>query len=405
MVRPWVLLSSGRDFRWLWAGGLTSSIGDSLTSFALMAVLYSLTGSTSAIAALYALALVPSLLVSLPAGVFIDHHSRRHVMIAADLIRAGLVAALVFTDNPRVIYCLYAAVSVGNQFFEPARNALLPQIVPSDRYLAANALMLFNLELARVVGPALAGWLVAVWGPKSVFGADAATFVLSALAVACVVGRAGETALGRQRSWLELRQGMGHLVGSPPVRRCTLVNLGAWLVAGASPVVVYSFGREALGIGDAGAGLLLSAMGTGMIVGSAALSGSRAPSGDRWRLLSGSLALSGVFIVLLGLASSLWWAVAWRFLLGWSWVVYRAASVALLQEIVPDELRGRAFAAYNGSLIAAMILSFIGLGRLTDLWGPRPTVLAMGLWLVTLGLLVAAAQRRWPGRARAEVVR
>jgi len=386
------LLPGGRDFRFLWAGGLVSGIGNSLTSFALMAIIYAVKGTTTSIAALYVVAMLPSLLVSLPAGVVIDRASRRQVMIASDLVRAVLVLAFLLTDTPLIVYALYAAIALANQFFEPARNALLPRVVEPDRYVAANALMLFNFEVARVVGPALAGWLVSMWGPGLVFGVDSLTFLASAAAVACIARRPAADLGKKTGSWRRMRRGLADLAASPPVRYCTLLNLGAWLVAGASPVVVYTFGLEALHVGNAGAGVLLSAMGAGMMVGSAALGTCRSPS-DKWGPMAASLVLSGAFMLLMALFGGFYWAMFCRFMLGMTWVVYRSASAALLQEVVPDDLRGRAFAAYNASLILAMIVSYLALGPLTDAWGPRPTILAMGSWLAATGVAGAAARR------------
>ncbi|MCL6451276.1 MAG: MFS transporter [Acetobacteraceae bacterium] len=381
-----------RNFALLWSGGLVSSIGDSLSSFALMAFIYALSSRSLPIARLYALALLPSLLVSLPVGVLVDRFSRRNLMILVDLLRAGLVLGFILARLPWHFYLVYTLSALLAQLYEPARNSLVPAVAGEGRYLAANALLLLNLEVARVVGPALSGWVSSLWGPKVVFGLDSLSFGLSALALAFMAFRGRAAPVGRG-SGAELREGLKAMVSDPRVAYATGVNLLAWLAAGASPLVVYAFGRQHLGLGDAGAGLLLSAMGAGMILGSAVLGGLRSRR-DQWPLMAGSLAASGVSVVLMGWLGGFWWSMICRFSVGVAWVAYRSSSLAILQEVVPDRYRGRVFAAYNFALILAMILSFLGLGALPDVVGPQWAVLCSGFWFLLVGVL--AAVRRPP---------
>ncbi|MDI6825314.1 MAG: MFS transporter [Bacillota bacterium] len=376
-----------RDFGLLWCGGLVSSVGDSLTSFALMAFIYALTPRSLPIARLYALALLPSLLVSLPLGVVVDRFARRNLMVVVDLVRAVLVLAFMLARVPWHVYLVYTSSALLAQLYEPARNSLVPTLAGEGRLLAANALLLLNLEVARVVGPALSGWVSATWGPPAVFALDSASFGLSALALAFISQRGRASAPdGRVGggSWSDLRGGLYRMFSDQRVSLAAGLNLLAWLAAGASPLVVYAFGRQYLGLGDAGAGLLLSAMGVGMVVGSAVLSALKSQP-DQWLLMGEALLMSGLTVVLMGWFGGFWWSMFCRFCLGMAWVAYRSSSLAILQRVVPDPYRGRVLAAYNFALILAMVISFLGLGALPDVIGARATVLVSGFWFLVVG--------------------
>ncbi|MCL6451941.1 MAG: MFS transporter, partial [Acetobacteraceae bacterium] len=339
---------------------------------------------------LYALALLPSLLVSLPLGVLVERFARRNLMIVVDLVRAVLVLVFMLARVPWHVYLVYTLSGLAAQLYEPARNSLVPTLAREGRLLAANALLLLNLEVARVVGPVLSGWVSATWGPRAVFALDSGFFGLSALALALIGqrGRAsdGPTGVGGG-SWSDLREGLGRMFSDQRVCLATGVNLLVWLAAGASPLVVYAFGRQHLGLGDAGAGLLLSAMGMGMVVGSAVL-GALKSEPDQWLLMAETLVMSGLAVILMGWLGGFWWSMFCRFCLGMAWVGYRSSSLAILQLVVPDCYRGRVLAAYNFALILAMVLSFVGLGALLDVIGPRQTVLVSGLWFLVVGALV-----------------
>lgn len=387
-----------RDFGLLWCGGLVSSVGDSLTSFALMAFIYALTPRSLPIARLYALALLPSLLVSLPLGVLVDRFARRNLMIVVDLMRALLVLAFMLARVPWHVYLVYTVSALLAQLYEPARNSLVPSLAGEGRLLAANALLLLNLEVARVVGPALSGWVSATWGPRAVFALDSGSFGLSALALAFIRHPERASAPDGPRrvgggSWSDLREGLRRMFSDRRVSLATGVNLLVWLAAGASPLVVYAFGRQHLGLGDAGAGLLLSAMGMGMVVGSAVLATLKSQP-DQWLLMAQALVVSGLAVVLMGWLGGFWWSVFCRFCLGMAWVGYRSSSLAVLQQVVPDRYRGRVLAAYNFALILAMVLSFLGLGALPDVVGARPTVLISGLWFLVVGALATVLRPR-----------
>ena len=148
------------DYRRLWAAQGVSDIGDALTSLTLLIVVTRLTGSTAALAAMAIALAVPAIVVGPIAGVFVDRWDRRRVMLASDLIRAGLVLGFILvasTDRLWLMYVIAIAHATVGTFFTPSRMALIPRVVPREGLMAANSLNQLTRVLAAVFGSALAG--------------------------------------------------------------------------------------------------------------------------------------------------------------------------------------------------------------------------------------------------------
>jgi MFS family permease len=201
-------------YRRLFLGRTTSLIGDGMAPVALAFAVLDLTGSATdlgIVIAVHSLVLIALILVG---GVVADRISPRRAMLGADLVRTvsmGLIAALLLTGTAEIwqLALLYAVDGAATAFFNPASNAIVPQIVPGARLQEANALLNFSRWGGKVAGPALAGVLLALGSPGTALAVDAATFVVSA---ACLWGvrapgvRAEEE--GEDESFLfELRHG------------------------------------------------------------------------------------------------------------------------------------------------------------------------------------------------------
>jgi MFS family permease len=177
-------------YRRLFLGRTTSLIGDGIAPVALAFAILDLTGSATdlgIVIALHSLVLIALILVG---GVVADRISPRRAMLGADLVRTvsmGLIAVLLLTGTAEIwqLALLYAVDGAATAFFNPASNAIVPQIVPGSRLQEANALLNFSRWGGKVAGPALAGVLLALGSPGTALAVDAATFVASA---ACLWG-------------------------------------------------------------------------------------------------------------------------------------------------------------------------------------------------------------------------
>src|SRR5215207_8565496 len=178
-----------RNFALLWAGGLISMLGDWLLFIALPFYIYDLTGSTLATGAMFIAETLPILLFGSIGGVFADRWDRKKTMIVADLLRAGLLLLLLVVRSPEWLWAIYLVVfvqsSVG-QFFNPAKGALIPQLVDESQLMPANSLNSLGVELTRLIGAPLGGALMALMGLESVVVVDCVSFVVSALLIGLI---------------------------------------------------------------------------------------------------------------------------------------------------------------------------------------------------------------------------
>lgn len=205
-----------REFRLLWIGQTASAFGDRLVPVALAFAVIGLTGSASDLGLVFAAGLVPRVGLILIGGVWADRLPRQRVMLAADLVRGlaqAAVAIALLTGGARIwqLIVLSAVYGAANAFFDPAATGLVPETVSAGRLQQANALMGLSRASVGVIGPAVAGALVATVGPGWVFAVDSATFAVSAWSLALL--RLGRLVAAAEREGLisELRGGWREL--------------------------------------------------------------------------------------------------------------------------------------------------------------------------------------------------
>ncbi len=172
-------------FRRYWAGQAVSHLGDRMTPVALAFAVLGLTGSATDLGIVVASGTVPLAVLLLVGGVWADRLDRRRVMLGADAVRAvvqAVLATLLLTGNAEVwhLAVLAAAAGAAQAFFEPAATGMVPEVVSPPRLGQANALVALSHNAAMIVGPLLAGALVAVFSPGAAIAVDAASFVVSA---------------------------------------------------------------------------------------------------------------------------------------------------------------------------------------------------------------------------------
>jgi hypothetical protein len=174
-----------RRFRLLFAGRAISDFGDKLVPVALAFAVLGLEHSASALGLVFAARMIPMVVLLLVGGVWADRLPRHFVMVVADVVRAvtqALAAALLITGRAEVwhLMVLMAVYGAAQAFFDPASTGLVPQTVSRPRLQQANGLLQLSRSTSSVIGPAVAGVLVATVGPGWAFAADSATFVISA---------------------------------------------------------------------------------------------------------------------------------------------------------------------------------------------------------------------------------
>ncbi|HJP71450.1 MAG TPA: MFS transporter, partial [Candidatus Limnocylindria bacterium] len=232
-----------RDYRNLFAGQVVSDIGDGITLLLVLLVINDLTGSSFALALMAIAEAVPAFTVGLAAGVYVDRWNRRRIMLASDLLRAGIVLAFGLVQTAALVPLLYllgfTQASIGT-FFRPARGAMLPHIVPAAGLPAANSLAQGSQVIGGVIGAGIAGLLFGVFGSAPIgFAIDAATFLISFAFVSRIATSAGEIRgderaasrgggmLTSIRAGFEVVRGSRVLAGITMASAVTMLGLGA----------------------------------------------------------------------------------------------------------------------------------------------------------------------------------
>jgi MFS family permease len=393
-------LLRGRDFRNFWLGQTISVVGDQVTFIAvpLVAVLV-LDASPAEMGYLGAAALVPHLLFSLPAGVWLERtRSRRHLMIAADLGRAGLLASvpLTYAFDALSFGQLYAVAFLTGTLavvFDISYATLYAAVTPRDAYVQANSLLNGSRAVANVAGPSVGGILVQVLSAPAALVADAASFLVSALFLGGVRAREPEVEISRETMRSQVSEGItfiarDRILGPTLASVATLnfFNFVFWAL-----FILYAT-RE-LGVTAGTLGLVLGAGAVGGIIGAVITS-----------RLSRRIGLGPAFVVgmilfpapllLVPLASGAHPLIvamlfAAEFLSAVGLMILDITAGAIIVGMTPHRLRSRATGAFRFVNMGVRPLGALTGGALGSLLGVRPTLflasvagIAGVLWLI-----------------------
>ena len=388
------LLRRSPSFRYLFLATAGSSFGTYLAAVALTLQVYDATGSGTWVAALLIADFLPIVVIGLLLGPLVDRLSRRRLMVASDLVRFGVFAALPFVDGVGALIALAAISGVATGFFLPAANAAIPNLVPEEELVNANSLVVTAETLSWMIGPVVAGLMVTAWGTTVPYAVNAITFLLSAVFVSLISeGRLrSEDSLTRGH-WRDVADGLRLVFTARPLRTVLVVWNVALIGSAAVNVAEVVFAKDTLDGGDVGFGALVAASGVGLAFGSFLSASALGKVGLR-RTYVTSLLLMGVGWGAAAISSSIWLAVAF--------VVGGAAGNGsvivcnrlLVQRGAPDQYRGRALATIMSSNYAVLGLAMAAAGVLTDAFGARAVWIGAGA-VYLFAALVALALTRW----------
>lgn len=397
-------------FRVIWAGQTASIFGDRFTGIALPWLLLQQTRSPLAAALVTAALYLPPLLLAVPAGVLADRTSRRRLMVGSDLARAAALAAVVAVGLAGRLPPLWLLVVVvltlgtGGLFFQVAYRAWLPDVVPDVSLGRATAALEASDAAGTLAGPALAGTLIQLIGPALTLGADAVSYVVSALSLVAVrtgtqPRREPRAAAEFERSQLrtladEALAGI-RLILAVPVQRLLLgVALALALVAGTIELLLATLAQIQLHLPAWQAGLIFGAGGVGGLLASALVPRLRE---TRWRAdlaLAGAVAAGGSLG--LALAGSLGPHMGFAVALLANLLLDGAVSLGFIlvgtqrMLITPRSARGRVNAANQLSSALARGLGLVAVGVLASRGSASPAFLALAASLVAAALLAGA---------------
>ncbi len=371
-----------RNYRLFFSGQTVSVVGTWMQSTAQGWLVYRLTGSALLLGLVGFADRGPVFLLGLAGGVAADRFDRRRVVIltqAASLAQALALGLLVTLGAADVawIFLLAAAGGVIAAFDIPARQSLIAEMVEQDDLPNALALNSTLFNAARVVGPALAGLMVAAAGEGVCFLLNAVSF---AAVIACLVRlRLAPRAPGGAGVSLRrhLEEGLRFAAGRPPVR-ALLVLLGLVSVCGMPYVTLMPvFASDVLGRGAPGLGALMAAAGLGACVAAAALARRRSVAGLGRVIAGGSIGF-GVSLGVFALSTSFPLSLALLVAVGFFMIAESAATNVLLQALTPDALRGRVMSLYTIMFVGTTPFGILLAGLVADRIGASATVAVGG---------------------------
>lgn len=388
LSRQLTLLREVQSFRLLALATVGSAVGTWLAFVALTIDVYDRTGSAVWVSALLIADFLPAILVGLAAAAVVDRLPRRRLMIASDLVRVGIFAALPFANDPTTIVALAAVAGFATGFFRPALYAGLPNLLPDEDLPHANSLLQTIENLAWALGPVIGGVLVATTGPDAAYWINAVTFLLSAALLAGIPDRLLQAAPAVGYGyWRDLTDGFRLVRNS----RALLTVLTAWnvimLASAGVNVAEVVLAKEAFGAGDFGYGLLVGATGVGLALGSF-IAGTLLESRAIGTVYATSMGLVALGMVGAAASPNVWVAAGCVVVLGTGNGAAVVCNALLVQRGAPDELRGRAFTLLMSSNYVVLGIGMIAAGPLTEEVGPR-TVWALAGALAAVAAIVA----------------
>ena len=403
-----------RDFRLLWGGETVSELGSQVSLLAIpLVAVGTLRATPLQMGALAAATTVAFLVVGLPAGVWVDRRRRRRVMIVSDVGRLLALGSIPVAEVLGVLHLvqlyIVALVSgVFTVFFDVAYQSYLPSLVGRERLVEGNAKLTGSAEAAQVAGPSIAGGLVqAIGGPFAV-ALDAASFLVSAVAVGAIRTREHSPVVpddGHPRLRRDIGHGLRFVFGNRMLRAITATTATANLFSGIQLAIEVIFLVRVVHASPGVIGLLFAAGGVGGVV--AALLASpiaRWVGGARATLVSSFAAAGGLLIPLATPGLGVLFFGAGLLVSSFAAVVYNINQVSFRQRLCPDRMLGRMNATIRFVVFGVLPVGALAGVTIATVFGLRPTLwVAMsgqalaGLWLLASPI---RGMRDFPGRTR-----
>jgi Na+/melibiose symporter-like transporter len=403
--RPRGSLWRHADFMKLWSGQTTSLAGTGLTTFALpYAAIAVLGAGPEQLGLLRAAGWLPFVFLSLLVGIWVDRHRRLPVMVAANLIRAALIALVPLLDFAGVLriwqlYAIVLLVGVGTVFFELAYLSYLPSLVEREQLVEGNSKLGASESAADVAGPGLAGLLVQVFRAPIVLLFDAVSYVVSAvLLLAIRTGEAGPEGRGEARGLRALRtdlsDGLRTVFGNVYLRVIALEGFTYNFFLQFYEVLILYYATRNLRLQPSAVGLILSCGSLGGLLGAVVAPKVVARLGFGPTFFWGT-AVGCAAPILVPLAAgprSLIGAVlaCAYFVLGVGVSISIISSISLRQSVTPGELLGRMNAAMRTSTYTAVPLGALVAGVLGSerVLGPRLALVVGGIGLLLPAVII-----------------
>jgi MFS family permease len=384
-----------RDFRLLASGGFLQALGEDMLGVAVGWELYQRTGSALALGFVGLVQIVPTLLLSLPAGHYVDRHDRKRIVTATTFIYMLAAAALALVsigEGPvLLVYAALLVIGLCRAFHSPSMSSLLPQIVPRELYPNAAAWESSMWQVATIAGPAIGGlgiWLLG--GVSPIYVGAAVLFGVTSLMFSRMRPHPAEPS-DEPMTLESLLAGLRFVRATKVILASITLDMVAVLLAGATALLPI-FAEDLLDVGASGLGVMRAAPAIGAVLMSLVIA-HRAPFKLAGRTLLLAVAGFGMATVLFGASNSLWLSLVALFLIGAFDSISMVIRGTLVMASTPDRMRGRVNAVHFVFIGLSNELGAFESGVAAELLGARGAVIAGGL--ATL-IVVPAIAYAWP---------
>jgi predicted MFS family arabinose efflux permease len=383
-----------RDFRLLWGGETVSELGSQVSLLALpLVAVNTLSATPFQMGALAAASTAAFLAIGLPAGVWVDRLRRRRVMIASDLGRLLALGSIPVAYALGVLhlsqlYVVALATGVFTVFFDVAYQSYLPSLVGRQHLVEGNAKLTGSEQVAQIAGPSLAGGLVQTVGGPYAVALDAASFLVSAVAVGAI--RTGEPVptvpkTGRPTLRQDISQGLRFVFCDPLLRAITATTGTSNFFSGIQTAVEVIFLVKVVHANPAVIGLVFAAGGVGGVLAAIVASPvARWIGGARATLISSFAVAGGLLIPLATPGIGVLFFAVGLFLSSFAVVVYNINQVSFRQRLCPDRMLGRMNATIRFVVHGILPIGALAGGAIGMAIGLRPT-----LWVAMAGEALA----------------
>ena len=363
-----------QNYRLFFAGQGISLIGSWMTQVATVWLVYNLSDSPWMLGVVGFTSQIPTLILLPFAGVFIDRSNRHRVIIATQIlamVQSLALAFLALTGAVNIWQLLVLSFFQGaiNAFDAPARQAFVPELVEKREDLAnAIALNASMFNGARLIGPAIAGLLIATVGPSYCFLIDGLSYIAVIAGLLAMKLKPRKIAVTNSKPLQRLKEGFVYAFGFPPIRAILLLLALVSFAGMSHTVLVPIFATKILHGGPQTLGFLMAASGVGAFAGAIYLIGRKSVVGIG-KLIAISPAIMGFGLIGFGLSRVLWLSLIMMLFVGLGFILQFAAGNTFLQTIVEDDKRGRVMSIYTmaffgitpfGNLVAGGLANYIG---------------------------------------------
>lgn len=381
------------NFRYLCAGTFMMSAGQWIQQVTLGWLVYELTGSSMLLGLLNGLRALPFLVTGPMAGVAADRMDRKKLLLRTQwvlIVTAVIMGVVVASPLLHVwhIFVFTLITGIAWTFSEPVRQSMIPSVVPKADLANAIALNSGGFNLMKIIGPALGGALIAVFGAAGNFFVQAVAYAAVLVLIYWMQVPPTPAEARRSSALSNLREGFAYVWSTPAVLALMTLAYVPRIFAVPYQTLMPVFQKDVLGVGPEGLGLLMAAPGLGAVLAVLILASSGSRLKRQGLFLVGSIIVLGLFLLLFSQITSFPLALISLVAVGIFQMLFLASTATLLQLIVPDQLRGRVMSLYMldrgfmpaGALFAGVAAHFIG--------APL-TVATMGAIVIILALMVA----------------